>query len=358
MTCFRTDDDYMPEEGGYYSNYNEAVWQTFVAVTSSSFPNQIVPEVAAYRYFALFTMFFIGIASFVMLDICLATVNAEFQRGVATKKRHEDKAQSELLLSAFHILLEASTGEEEREEREDAATGIQNVRYTAYNEGSSARASNTNKASTVSKHGAPSSPLGAPLLPDSSTDSSATGNPLHGSDPHSPHAQYTITSPGSEITSPELLHALNDGAHGEHGQHGKSRRTRHLQTGMLEELWDEVYENYNDFRKGGIPDEPRRAIIANIMDMDGDGRIGVEDFNYFLDVSRVHLTRLREDWISLDQRKAHRERMLELYYQGIAPDGKTPISDLPWGKRLYRWAKTTRLAISRDVLNSWVGKYV
>ncbi len=331
-----TDDDYMP--GGYYANYGQAVWETFVAVTSSSFPSQILPALAAYREFCLMAAIIIGIAAFIMLDICLAAVNSEFQKGVAIKERHEERAQSELLLSAFHILLDASS----QMERKKHALGqsnrfaVSNVAYT--------------NAAIVNQANMPSNSVSRAGSTDSYVDSNtklanSTASPLHTPARSGNGVEQGSSAPRSPFESFPRLAA-------------EDRNNRHLHPQVLENLWDELYDNYNDYRKGGVPDEPRRAIMLNIMDMDGDGAIGLDDFDYFLHVSRIHLKKLPEDWISTEERQVIRAEELRQYNRGFGEDGISPISSKPWYSRMYRYTKSKRIEVSEMILGSFMGKYI
>ena len=56
------DDDYVR---GYYSTYSQAVWNSIVMTTSSSFPSQIMPCLRQSRLFSVFAIFFVTVGAFV-----------------------------------------------------------------------------------------------------------------------------------------------------------------------------------------------------------------------------------------------------------------------------------------------------
>ncbi len=103
------DDDYY--DGGYYINFGESVWNTYVAVTSSSFPNQLVPGLDGFREFSVFIIILISCGSFLILDTALATVNFEFKRAISMKHANEDHVTAELMISAYRILIDIHAGD-------------------------------------------------------------------------------------------------------------------------------------------------------------------------------------------------------------------------------------------------------
>jgi hypothetical protein len=71
------DDDVARE---YYSNFRTATWSIFVAITSSSYPCQIMPAYRQYREFSLFFFLFITIGALFMLNLIVSIVFVEFRR--------------------------------------------------------------------------------------------------------------------------------------------------------------------------------------------------------------------------------------------------------------------------------------
>lgn len=56
-------------------------------------------------------------------------------------------------------------------------------------------------------------------------------------------------------------------------------------------LFTELYTHYSDFRKNRPPQRAAATeLLAEILDVDGDGKITVDDFLFFLDVARLKLS--------------------------------------------------------------------
>jgi hypothetical protein len=53
---------------------------------------------------------------------------------------------------------------------------------------------------------------------------------------------------------------------------------------------EELYQNYSDFQKAGIPKAAAMNILVTILDVDNDGKISLDDFLLFLDVTRLKLS--------------------------------------------------------------------
>jgi len=94
------DDDY---NARYYRNYFQSVWTIFVAITSSSYPNQFMPAMRAYREFALYFISIISIGGFLILEGAIAVVNTAYQGGVAVVKQAENKTKEKAVSYVFDI---------------------------------------------------------------------------------------------------------------------------------------------------------------------------------------------------------------------------------------------------------------
>jgi len=275
-------DDYLG--GGYYINYGESVWSTFVDMTSSSFPGQVIPAVNAYREFAVFVVILISIGSFIILDIVLATVNFEFQRGVRYKEAYEERATVELIQSSFHILMNAS----QEFLYADTILRAESITQTAEN-----------------------------VLNSSSVEEEKVKR--------SANAEI-ISSSNLPSDAPPAVCVL------------KLAKVKHLAPIIIDRLLDELLKNYTDFRKSGIPSAPMRAIFINILDINGDGRICINDFMYFLHCTRVklhnvpdiQLLRVRENLIKHKLLKHHRSV------------NSVDFDKLAWTTRLYHTIKLFR----------------
>lgn len=63
-----------------------------------------------------------------------------------------------------------------------------------------------------------------------------------------------------------------------------------ISKGLAKQLLDELYMNYSDFQKAGIPKAAVKNILVTILDVDNDGKISLDDFLFFLDVTRLKLS--------------------------------------------------------------------
>lgn len=97
-----SDDDYIQQ--AYFDTFSDSIWSIFVAITSSSYPNQIMPEYRQYREFFLYFFGFIFLGQFAMLNLILVVVLVEFNR--ASQKESDDykAACNVLLANAFNSL--------------------------------------------------------------------------------------------------------------------------------------------------------------------------------------------------------------------------------------------------------------
>jgi hypothetical protein len=263
------DDDYLG--GGYYITFVSSAWSTFVAMTSSSFPNQIVPSVNSYREFSVFVIVFIVFGAWVMLDVALAMANFEFQRGVRFKEAYEERAASELIASAFDLMAHATDllllkRLELKQEIDETNNKNKNT--------------NTNKASHI----------------------------------------YSIETALAEMPP-------------------------HISPVIFGRLLEELYGNYNDFRKGGIPNTPMRTLLVNILDLDGDGNICTDDFNYFLHCSKIKLKQLPNNWRSNEEVLKFQMESIRNYDRDIANP------DMPIYTYIYRLVKYKRLLITTWYFN-------
>eukprot|EP00981_Chlorochromonas_danica_P006556 scaffold1431_cov167-Ochromonas_danica.AAC.16 len=158
----------------YFDTFTDSLWSVFVAITSSSFPNQIMPSYRQYRDVCIYFITFITVGSFWLLNIILVVVLIEFQRGAQLLADRQRASRQILLMRAFEVLDVESCGYLERDQ------------------------------------------------------------------------------------------------------------VRHL--------LDELYQHYADFKKAGIPKGHARNLLVDILDVDGDGKISLEDFLFLLDVVRIKIS--------------------------------------------------------------------
>jgi hypothetical protein len=66
-------------------------------------------------------------------------------------------------------------------------------------------------------------------------------------------------------------------------------RKHYLTYAQIAQLMKELYTHYGDFRKAGIPSDRKQGLLVKILDIDGDGKISLEDFSFFIDVTRIKI---------------------------------------------------------------------
>ena len=92
------DDDY------YFNDLGQSTWSVFVSITSSSFPNQIIPLYTSTRITSVYFVSYIIIGSYIILQTILVFILFRFRK---TFQKIEDRAASErnlLLLKAYEVL--------------------------------------------------------------------------------------------------------------------------------------------------------------------------------------------------------------------------------------------------------------
>ena len=158
----------------YFDTFQESTWSVFVAITSSNYPNQILPAYRTSREVFVYFVVFISVGAFGVLNLILVIVLVEFQKASQLAADIQRATRHVLLIRAYEVLDPEGVGYIER----------------------------------------------------------------------------------SQV--------------------------------ML--LLDELYQHYSDFKKAGVPKRAARDILVDILDVDGDGVISVQDFLYFLDVTRIKLS--------------------------------------------------------------------
>lgn len=59
------------EDDYYFNSFSQSMWSIFVAITSSSWPGQILPTYNSFREVCLFFVSFICLGSYVVLNIII-----------------------------------------------------------------------------------------------------------------------------------------------------------------------------------------------------------------------------------------------------------------------------------------------
>lgn len=166
------DDD--TENFEYFGTFADSIWSVFVAITSSSYPNQVMPSYRKYREVCIYFISFITVGAFGFLNLVVVIVLVEFQKSTQLSHDTQRATRQILLMRAFEVLDEAGKG--------------------------------------------------------------------------------------------------------------------YLSRRQIKLLLNELYQHYRDFQKAGIPKESAKNILIDILDIDGDGKISLYDFSFFLDVIRIKLS--------------------------------------------------------------------
>ncbi|RYH05590.1 hypothetical protein EON65_44275, partial [archaeon] len=165
-----TDDD---ANKAYFNSFADSIWSVFTAITSSSWPNQVMPSYREYRDVSIYFISFITLGTYGLLNILLVIVLVEFQRAAQLLADQQQTSRQVLLMRAFEVL-------------DDDCKG---------------------------------------------------------------YIEYEV----------------------------------------IQHLFDELYQYYNDFKRAGIPKGYAKNLLIDILDVDGDGKISIEDFLFLLDVVRIKL---------------------------------------------------------------------
>ena len=98
------------ENNEYYYSYEESLWSIFVAITSSSYPNQLLPSYQERRNSILFFFVAVVIGSFIFLSLILLVVFSEFKRVGKMFEEVEKTFRQINLKLAFEILDQKGQG--------------------------------------------------------------------------------------------------------------------------------------------------------------------------------------------------------------------------------------------------------
>ena len=77
MKDFGEDDDIT---GDYFTNFRTSAWSLLIAMSTSSYPDQVMAGYRAHREFSLFFFLFMTIGSIIMLNLILVVVFVQFQK--------------------------------------------------------------------------------------------------------------------------------------------------------------------------------------------------------------------------------------------------------------------------------------
>jgi Na+-transporting methylmalonyl-CoA/oxaloacetate decarboxylase gamma subunit len=92
------------DDDTYFNSFANASWSVFVAITSSSYPSQIMPSYRKFREVAIYFIAFILLGSFLLLNLIMVVVLVEFQRNAQFAADTLRANRRILLMRAFALL--------------------------------------------------------------------------------------------------------------------------------------------------------------------------------------------------------------------------------------------------------------
>jgi hypothetical protein len=101
------DDDFNRSQ---FQTLPDSVWSVFVAITSSSYPGQVMPLYRRTRAFFLYFVAFISLGAYGVLNLCLVVVLYQYNRKAQIHADHVSAATDILMLRAFQVLDVQSKG--------------------------------------------------------------------------------------------------------------------------------------------------------------------------------------------------------------------------------------------------------
>jgi Ca2+-binding EF-hand superfamily protein/membrane protein implicated in regulation of membrane protease activity len=104
-TC--DDDDFNRSQ---FETLPDSVWSVFVAITSSSYPGQVMPIYRRSRLFFLYFFFFISLGAYGVMNLCLIVVLYQYNRHAQLHADEVHAAQDILMIRAFQVLDTRSSG--------------------------------------------------------------------------------------------------------------------------------------------------------------------------------------------------------------------------------------------------------
>ncbi|CAM9517787.1 unnamed protein product, partial [Ectocarpus fasciculatus] len=88
----------------YFGSFQDSLWTIFLIITSTGFPNQILPSYQDNRDSIVFFIFVVAVGAFVFLNLILLVVNSEFETGKNNLESIEKNFRSLNLQLAFEVL--------------------------------------------------------------------------------------------------------------------------------------------------------------------------------------------------------------------------------------------------------------
>jgi hypothetical protein len=101
---FHVSDRSGADDDVYFDGFGDATWSVFAAITSSSYPNQVMPSYRRFRESALYFVSFIALGAFLLLNLVVVVVLVEFQRNSQDAADVLRANRRILLMRAFALL--------------------------------------------------------------------------------------------------------------------------------------------------------------------------------------------------------------------------------------------------------------
>lgn len=103
------DDDTVTSPGGadddyYFRSFGESTWSVFVAITSSSWPGQVIGPYRSVRETAIYFFAFIVLGAYIILNVVVLVVLVRFQRIAERQTDYRESFRKIYLLKAFEAL--------------------------------------------------------------------------------------------------------------------------------------------------------------------------------------------------------------------------------------------------------------
>lgn len=100
-------DHNVDDDGGnyqYFGNFGNAVWSVFIAISSSSYPSQVMPGYHSERVSVLFYIAFIVVGAYIVMNVILVINLIQFQKGNQSQIDVHKAGRTVNLLRAFDII--------------------------------------------------------------------------------------------------------------------------------------------------------------------------------------------------------------------------------------------------------------
>ena len=122
------DDDLVVD---YFSDFSTSTWSLLIAMSASSYPDQIMPAYREYREFSLFFFLFMALGSLIMLKVILVVVFVEYQKASAHVTDMQ-RAVRQVLVAASFDTLDVDNREAIDHDQVSTVLNELNVHYPAF----------------------------------------------------------------------------------------------------------------------------------------------------------------------------------------------------------------------------------